>query len=74
MWLFILGMCALAAAGVFATIFLSLWSTRRCNANAAIASRQSFATELVWAAIPCLAVLAAAITAVIALAGPTVRD
>ena len=67
MRLVILGMCALVAAGVFAAMFVSIWSTRRGPA-ASTAVRQSFATELVWAAIPCLMMLAAAIPAVIAIA------
>jgi heme/copper-type cytochrome/quinol oxidase subunit 2 len=53
-------MCALVAAGVFAAMFVSIWSARRAPA-ASGAFRQSFATELVWAAIPCLVILAAAI-------------
>ena len=61
-----LGMCALVAAGVFAAMFLSIWSARRDPA-AQITSGQGFAAELVWAAIPCLMVLAAAIPAVIAI-------
>jgi heme/copper-type cytochrome/quinol oxidase subunit 2 len=60
-------MCGLLAAGVFAAMFVSIWSTRRAPA-ASTALRQSFATELVWAAIPCLMMLAAAIPAVIAIA------
>ena len=63
----ILGMCALVAAGVFAAMFVSVWSTRRAP-TAATAFRQSFARELVWTAIPCLMMLAAAIPAVIAIA------
>jgi heme/copper-type cytochrome/quinol oxidase subunit 2 len=58
-------MCALLAAGVFAAMFLSIWSARRAPA-AQITPRQRFAAELVWAAIPCLMVLAAAVPAVIA--------
>jgi hypothetical protein len=64
MRLVLLGMCALVAAGVFAAMFLAIRSTRRARAAPA-AFRQSFATELVWAAIPCLMILAAAIPAVI---------
>lgn len=64
MRLVILGMCALVAAGVFAAMFLAIWSTRRAPGTPT-AFRQSFATEVVWAAIPCLMLLAAAIPAVI---------
>jgi heme/copper-type cytochrome/quinol oxidase subunit 2 len=61
-----LGMCALLAAGVFSAMFLSIWSTRRAPAADDIL-RQRLAAELVWAAIPCLMMLAAAIPAVIAI-------
>ena len=64
--LVMLGMCALLAAGVFSTMFLSIWSTRRAPA-AEDTLPQHLAAELVWAAIPCLIVLAAAIPAVIAI-------
>lgn len=67
MRLVILGVCALLAAGVFAAMFLSIWSTRRATA-ADTTFRQSLATELVWAAIPCLMMIAAAIPAAIAIA------
>jgi heme/copper-type cytochrome/quinol oxidase subunit 2 len=63
----ILAMCALVAASVFATMFLTIWSTSRAPA-APTSLRQSLATELVWAVIPCLMMLAAAIPAVIAIA------
>jgi heme/copper-type cytochrome/quinol oxidase subunit 2 len=61
-----LGMCALVAAGVFSAMFLSIWSTRRAP-SARTTPRQRFAAELVWAAIPCLMLLAAAIPAVFAI-------
>ena len=73
MRLVILRMRALVAAGVFAAMFVSIWSTRRGPA-ASTAFRQSFATELVWAAIPCLTMLAAAIPAVIAIASAPTGD
>jgi heme/copper-type cytochrome/quinol oxidase subunit 2 len=66
MRLFILELCALVSAGVFAAMFLAIWSTRRTR-PAHAAFRQGFATELVWAAIPCFMVLAAAIPAAIAI-------
>ena len=66
MRLVILGMCSLVAAGVFAAMFLAIWSTRRTAAAPTIL-RQGFVSELVWAAIPCLMVLAAAIPAAIAI-------
>jgi heme/copper-type cytochrome/quinol oxidase subunit 2 len=58
-------MCVLVTAGVFAAMFLSIWSTRRVPSVQTIPG-QRFAAELVWAAIPCLMILAAAIPAVIA--------
>ena len=65
MRIFVLGMCALVAAGVFATMFLSIWSTRRtCNETQRIS--QSIVSEFVWMLIPCLMMIAAAIPAVIA--------
>jgi len=67
MRLFALEICALVAAGVFAAMFLAIWSTRRAR-PARTSFRQRFATELVWAAIPSLMMLAAAIPAVIAIA------
>jgi heme/copper-type cytochrome/quinol oxidase subunit 2 len=67
MRLIAMGMCVLVAIDVFAAMFVSIWSTRHARA-ASTAFRQSFATNLVWAAIPCLMLLAAAIPAVIAIA------
>lgn len=55
-----LGLCALFAAGVFGAIVLSIWSTRR-SADRAPDFRQRIVGELVWGAIPCLMVVAAAI-------------
>jgi heme/copper-type cytochrome/quinol oxidase subunit 2 len=69
-----MGMCALVAIGVFAAMFVSIWSTRRATAAAPTALRQSFAMELVWAAIPCLMILAAAVPAVIAIVSAYARD
>jgi heme/copper-type cytochrome/quinol oxidase subunit 2 len=66
MRLAILTMCILVAAGVFATMFLAIWSSRRDGLRPP-SFRQNLAAELVWAAIPCLMILAAAIPAVIAI-------
>ena len=65
MRLAILTMCMLVAAGVFATMFLAIWRSHR-DASHARSSRQSLWLELVWAAIPCLMIVAAATPAVIA--------
>jgi heme/copper-type cytochrome/quinol oxidase subunit 2 len=67
MQLVILGMCSVVGAGVFAAMFLAIWSTRRATPSSS-AFGQSFASELVWAAIPCLMLLAAAIPMVMAIA------
>jgi heme/copper-type cytochrome/quinol oxidase subunit 2 len=67
MRLVVMGMCALVAIGVFAAMFVSIWSTHRASGAAPTAFRQSFAMELAWAAIPCLMILAAAVPAVIAI-------
>jgi heme/copper-type cytochrome/quinol oxidase subunit 2 len=73
MRLLILTLCALVAVGVFATTFLSIWSSRRGVARQHSA-RQNVAAELVWAAIPCLMIVAAAIPAVIAIATSSPGD
>ena len=69
----ILTLCALVALGVFATMFAAIWSSRRDGSDARSA-RQHLAMELVWAAIPCLMIVAAAIPAVIAIAAPSAGD
>jgi heme/copper-type cytochrome/quinol oxidase subunit 2 len=66
MRLVILMMCMLVAAGVFATMFLAIWSSRS-DASHPASFRQNLAAEFVWAAIPCLMIAAAAIPAVIAI-------
>jgi heme/copper-type cytochrome/quinol oxidase subunit 2 len=61
----ILALCALLAAGVFATALLALYGSRPaadCDARL----RRSTATELVWTLIPFLMMLAAAIPAAVA--------
>lgn len=67
MRLAILTLCTLVSLGVFATMFLSIWSSRR-DGTRPPSFRQTLAAELVWAAIPCLMVLAAAIPAALAIA------
>jgi cytochrome c oxidase subunit 2 len=74
MRLLIVEMCGLVAAGVFATMFLAIWSTRRTPSNPTAAFKQGFATELVWTAIPLLMVLAAVIPAVVAIASTRTGD
>jgi heme/copper-type cytochrome/quinol oxidase subunit 2 len=72
MRLIILTLCALVAVGVFATMFLSIWGSHRSGARQP-STRQNVAAELVWAAIPCLMIVAAAIPAVIAIAASSPR-
>jgi heme/copper-type cytochrome/quinol oxidase subunit 2 len=62
----ILEMCAPLAAGLLAAMLLSIWSTNRAPTTQP-SSRRRIAAELVWAAIPCLMLLAAAVPAVIAI-------
>ena len=64
MQLLILKMCALVASGVLVAMFLAIWSTRRGSMDSTL-YKPGFATELVWAAIPCLIMVAAAIPAVV---------
>jgi len=63
----ILCLCTLVAGGVFTAILLSVWCNRD-SAGRARDFRQNMVAELVWAAIPCLMVIAAAIPAAIAIA------
>jgi len=62
----IFGICALVAAGVFATMLLTIWSTSRATDDGH-RFRQSAVIEIVWAAIPCLIIIAAALPAAIAI-------
>ena len=66
MRLAILAMCVLVVAGVLATMFLAIWSSRRDGLRPP-SFRQNLAAEVVWTAIPCLMILGAAIPAVIAI-------
>lgn len=58
----IFGLCVMFALGVFVAMFVSIWSTHR-RSEAYLHSRQSLGVELVWAAIPWLIFLSAAIPA-----------
>jgi hypothetical protein len=71
MRLVVLGMRCVLAAGVVAGMFLAIWSTRR---TAERGRALGLASELVWAAIPCLMILAAATTAVMAIVSARVGD
>jgi heme/copper-type cytochrome/quinol oxidase subunit 2 len=62
-------MCAILAAGVFVTMFLAIWNSRRTS-NGVARFHQTAVAEVVWAAIPCLMVLAAAIPAASAIIAP----
>ena len=73
MRLIILMACVLVAAGVFTAMFFAIWSSHRAASQAA-SSRHSLATELVWAAIPCLMIVAAAYPAVMAVTASSPGD
>jgi heme/copper-type cytochrome/quinol oxidase subunit 2 len=62
----ILGLCGLVAAGVFLAMYLSVWRTRHQPGRAA-GFRQHIVSELVWATIPILMLIAAALPAAIAI-------
>ena len=66
MRLVILGMGFVFAAGVLAAMFLTIWSTRPL-VESVLGPGENLASKLVWAAIPGLMVLAAAMTAVMAI-------
>jgi len=60
----ILAIFTLLAAGIFTAMFMSIWSAR-CSADRASDYRQGVVAEFVWAVIPCLILIAAAIPAAI---------
>jgi cytochrome c oxidase subunit 2 len=62
----IFGMSVFVAVAVFVTMFLSILSTRGSGEGDA-SFRQSVFVEIVWALIPCLMVVAAAVPAAIAI-------
>jgi cytochrome c oxidase subunit II len=62
MRILILEFCAVLVAGVFAAMFVAIWGTRR-SAGGLEHFRQSATVEVVWAAIPCLMLIAAALPA-----------
>jgi heme/copper-type cytochrome/quinol oxidase subunit 2 len=53
-----LGLCALFVLGVFVTMFVSIWSSRRSEPT--IRVQVSMASEIVWTAIPSLMLVASA--------------
>jgi heme/copper-type cytochrome/quinol oxidase subunit 2 len=55
-------MCGVVAAGVFLSMYLAIWSTRD-RPERASAFRQHIVSELVWATIPILMLIAAAFPA-----------
>lgn len=70
MRLVFLVLCVLVAVGVFATMFISIWSARRGSAHVSSA-RENVAADWVWTAIPCLIIVAAASPAIISVAAPS---
>lgn len=73
MRLILLALCMLGAVGVFAAILSATWRSHRIAAPSKSSDR-SVATELMWAAIPCLMIVAAATPAVIGVARSNVGD
>jgi heme/copper-type cytochrome/quinol oxidase subunit 2 len=65
----IFGLCVIFVLGVFVAMFISNWSTRP-GSEARLHSGQSLGVELVWAAIPCLMLLSAAIPATVLILTP----
>lgn len=59
-----LGVCALLAAGVFATMFVTICRSHAVS-DVPPGVRRRLTIELVWAAIPCLLVVAAFVPAVV---------
>jgi hypothetical protein len=53
-----LGVCALLASGVFAAMFLAICRARHAS-DAPSRVRPGLTGELLWAAVPCLMVIAA---------------
>jgi hypothetical protein len=64
MRLTLFGVCALLGACVFAAMFLAICRTHAAR-DARSRVRRGLARELLWAAIPCLTVIAAVIPAAI---------
>lgn len=65
----IFGLCALFVLGIFVTMFVSIWSTSR-QRGPRLHLRHSLAAEMVWAAIPCLMLVGAAIPAALVILTP----
>jgi heme/copper-type cytochrome/quinol oxidase subunit 2 len=61
-----LAVCGAIAGGAFLAMYLAIWSSRDDPARA-MAFRQHIVSELIWATIPMLMLLAAAIPAAIAI-------
>jgi len=62
----VFALSALFTVGIFVTMLVSIWSTRD-RVETRLRPGQSLAGELVWAAIPCLMIVAAAIPAGVAI-------
>ena len=62
--------CGTIAGGAFLAMYLAIWSTRHDPARAP-AFRQHIVSELIWATIPILMLLAAAIPAAMAVVSGT---
>jgi heme/copper-type cytochrome/quinol oxidase subunit 2 len=62
----VLVVCGIIAGGAFLAMYLAIWGTRDDPARAP-AFRQHIVSELIWATIPILMLLAAAFPAAIAI-------
>jgi heme/copper-type cytochrome/quinol oxidase subunit 2 len=68
--LFVLAVCGIIAGGTFLAMYLAIWSTRDDPARAP-AFRQHIVSELIWATVPILMLLAAAFPAAMAIVSGT---
>jgi len=66
-------LCVLMAVGVFATMFVAVCSSPRDRSQPS-PTRQHLAIELIWAAIPCLMIVAAALPAVMTITSQGAGD
>jgi heme/copper-type cytochrome/quinol oxidase subunit 2 len=62
--------CGIVAGGAFLAMYLAIWRTRDDPARAP-AFRQHIVSELIWASIPILMLLAAALPAALAVVSGT---
>lgn len=66
----ILVVCSLVAGGAFLLMFFSLWNSRN-DRQPGLIFRQHIALELIWATVPLLMLVAAAVPAALAVISST---